>query len=470
MQPPARPGQRRRRRLRRPTSAKIGLATCYDAKFPEVFQRLRDKGAELVVWTSAYSGFTELQAFALLHHYAIVTSTLTGDSLAYDITGRPAARPEGPGRRDGVPRSRWTWTGRSTTTTSTSTSATGCCASTPRDVRLDVDMPREEWFVLAAKRPGVSAAAARPRVRPRGAAGLQGPQPRRDRRAPRLLLQPEVRRLPGAGAPTAARGSGDAMSTPARSPGRAARRARRGRWRSPARAGDEAIRLPAHGRALRPRQGLRRGGARTRTTGTRRRRRSRPSRTSSTASASTGASTPPRSRAASRGRSSTCRTRGSRSTRRRTRPGIRRGFDAEEWMRLFKDNGLRMFAFTSKHHDGFSMFDTRTRVEAAGELDGRRAARGSRTATSPTASRRRRSGATSSGSCATPRTGTASRSTSTSRTPTGTTRTSGPTASRRSRRRAPRSTRSSTAARPSPRGPATSSSPPPSPRPRSRPG
>lgn len=39
-----------------------------------------------------------------------------------------------------------------------------------------------------------------------------------------------------------------------------------------------------------------------------------------------------------------------------------RGFDAEEWMRLFKDNGLRLFAFTSKHHDGFSMFDTRTRV------------------------------------------------------------------------------------------------------------
>jgi alpha-L-fucosidase len=38
------------------------------------------------------------------------------------------------------------------------------------------------------------------------------------------------------------------------------------------------------------------------------------------------------------------------------------GFDAEQWMKLFRENGLRMFAFTSKHHDGFSMFDTRTRV------------------------------------------------------------------------------------------------------------
>lgn len=38
------------------------------------------------------------------------------------------------------------------------------------------------------------------------------------------------------------------------------------------------------------------------------------------------------------------------------------GFDADEWTSLFSDNGLRMFAFTTKHHEGFSMFDTRTRV------------------------------------------------------------------------------------------------------------
>ena len=39
------------------------------------------------------------------------------------------------------------------------------------------------------------------------------------------------------------------------------------------------------------------------------------------------------------------------------------GFDADEWMRFFKTNGLRVFAFTSKHHDGFAMFDTKTRVQ-----------------------------------------------------------------------------------------------------------
>jgi len=38
------------------------------------------------------------------------------------------------------------------------------------------------------------------------------------------------------------------------------------------------------------------------------------------------------------------------------------GFNAGEWMDLFAACGMKMFAFTTKHHDGFSMFDTRTRV------------------------------------------------------------------------------------------------------------
>lgn len=40
------------------------------------------------------------------------------------------------------------------------------------------------------------------------------------------------------------------------------------------------------------------------------------------------------------------------------------GFDAVEWMDIFKESGMNMFAFTSKHHEGFCMFDTRTRVKA----------------------------------------------------------------------------------------------------------
>ena len=38
------------------------------------------------------------------------------------------------------------------------------------------------------------------------------------------------------------------------------------------------------------------------------------------------------------------------------------GFDADEWTSLFQESGHKMFAFTTKHHEGFSLFDTKTRV------------------------------------------------------------------------------------------------------------
>ncbi len=38
------------------------------------------------------------------------------------------------------------------------------------------------------------------------------------------------------------------------------------------------------------------------------------------------------------------------------------GFDADAWMDAFRESGMRMFTFTTKHHEGFSMFDTKTRV------------------------------------------------------------------------------------------------------------
>jgi len=34
-------------------------------------------------------------------------------------------------------------------------------------------------------------------------------------------------------------------------------------------------------------------------------------------------------------------------------------FNADEWMQIAKDAGMRYFVFTSKHHDGFSMFDSK---------------------------------------------------------------------------------------------------------------
>ena len=67
---------------------RIGMVICFDVNFPEVWKRLADQGAELVIWVSAYSAGTSLLAHALNHNYYIVSSTLAGDCIVYDINGR----------------------------------------------------------------------------------------------------------------------------------------------------------------------------------------------------------------------------------------------------------------------------------------------------------------------------------------------------------------------------------------------
>lgn len=67
---------------------RIGMAVCFDANFPEVWKRLADQGAEIVIWPSAYSAGTTLQAHAINNHFYIVTSTLFGDCIVYDINGK----------------------------------------------------------------------------------------------------------------------------------------------------------------------------------------------------------------------------------------------------------------------------------------------------------------------------------------------------------------------------------------------
>jgi predicted amidohydrolase len=136
---------------------RIGMATCFDANFPEVWKRLADQGAELVVWPSAYSAGTTLQAHALANHFYIVTSSQTQDCIVYDITGEEILYE----KSDDINVTRITLDlDRGIYHQNFNIAKRDkLLAEHADDVFQEQWMEREQWFVLRAKRPGVSARA-----------------------------------------------------------------------------------------------------------------------------------------------------------------------------------------------------------------------------------------------------------------------------------------------------------------------
>jgi predicted amidohydrolase len=136
---------------------KVGMAICFDANYPEVWKRMADQGAELVIWPSAYSAGTTLQAHALANHLYIVTSTWARDCIVYDITGEEMLYTKSDDVNvthvtldldRGIYHSDFNIPKRDK-----------LIAERGDDVEVEKTLPRESWFVLRAKRPGVSARA-----------------------------------------------------------------------------------------------------------------------------------------------------------------------------------------------------------------------------------------------------------------------------------------------------------------------
>jgi predicted amidohydrolase len=136
---------------------RVGFATCFDANFPEVWKGLSDKGAELVVWPSAYSAGLSLQAHAINHHYYIVTSSQTPDCIVYDITGERILYEANP--KGGVNISRVVLDLDRTVFHENFNLAKRdkLLADHAQDIAQEKWLKLEQWFVLRAKRPGVSA-------------------------------------------------------------------------------------------------------------------------------------------------------------------------------------------------------------------------------------------------------------------------------------------------------------------------
>lgn len=133
----------------------VGFAICYDVNFPEVWRRLAQQGAELIIWPSMYSAGMSLQAQAINHHYYIVSSTQTIDCLVYDITGEQLLYNRGIDFNisritldldRGIYHENFNLQKRDK-----------LLKEHPHDVVQDKWLKREQWFVLKAIRPGISA-------------------------------------------------------------------------------------------------------------------------------------------------------------------------------------------------------------------------------------------------------------------------------------------------------------------------
>jgi predicted amidohydrolase len=135
----------------------VGLSICFDANFPEVWARLADQGAELVIWPSAYSAGTTLQAHALMNHFAIVTSTQTRDCVVYDINGKEILYEVSPDVN--VSRITLDLDRCIFHENFNMDKRERLLQEHADDIELEEHLLREQWFILRAKRPGVSARA-----------------------------------------------------------------------------------------------------------------------------------------------------------------------------------------------------------------------------------------------------------------------------------------------------------------------
>lgn len=69
----------------------IGVQTCFDIEWLDGWRRLREKGAELVFWPSAFAGGKMVNTMAWLNKFAVVSSTAKDTSKICDITGEELA-------------------------------------------------------------------------------------------------------------------------------------------------------------------------------------------------------------------------------------------------------------------------------------------------------------------------------------------------------------------------------------------
>ncbi len=70
---------------------KIGIQICFDVNWHQQWRQLKEKGAKIVFFTSAYPATRQIRTLAWLNQYFVVASTQSRVSSIYDLTGEVLA-------------------------------------------------------------------------------------------------------------------------------------------------------------------------------------------------------------------------------------------------------------------------------------------------------------------------------------------------------------------------------------------
>lgn len=71
---------------------KIGIQICFDIKWEEGWNKLKEKGAQIIFWPSAYAAGQEISSRAWRHQVYVVTSTQKDTSKICDLSGETIAQ------------------------------------------------------------------------------------------------------------------------------------------------------------------------------------------------------------------------------------------------------------------------------------------------------------------------------------------------------------------------------------------
>jgi predicted amidohydrolase len=69
----------------------IGIQICFDVNWHEGWRSLKEKGAKIVFFASAYPAARQIRTLAWLNQYYVVSATLSRKSSIYDVTGETLA-------------------------------------------------------------------------------------------------------------------------------------------------------------------------------------------------------------------------------------------------------------------------------------------------------------------------------------------------------------------------------------------